>query len=179
MALRIIPVSSRNGNYKKVCGTMTEAFPETERMPMWILRLLAKRKFIKFSVVLDDEDFCGVLYTVENKEYVFILYLAVSKEARSRGYGSQILKLIKKTANEKEIVLHVEYPDATAANASQRLRRMRFYEANGIVDTGYFFSDGNEKYAVLSNDGSDIDIESYKNLLRYVSFGLYTPKIER
>lgn len=179
MALRAIPVSYRNSNYKRVCRTMIEAFPETERMPMWVLRLLARRKLTKFNVILDEENFCGILYTVENRKYVFILYLAVSEEVRSKGYGSQILDFVKKNANGRNIVLHVEYPVANAENAKQRASRMRFYARNGILDTGYFFGEGDEKYAVLSSDVTEIDIESYKSLLRYMTFGFYVPKMER
>ena len=179
MALRISPVFRRSSYYKKVCNIMTEAFPETELMPMWVLRLLARRKLIKFSAVLDDEKICGVLYTVENKEYVFILYLAVSEEVRCRGYGGQILDLVKKNARGRHTVLHVEYPDANAENAEQRSKRMSFYARNGIHDTGYFFGEDDEKYAVLSSNGAEIDIESFKSLLRYMSFGFYTPKMER
>lgn len=145
---------------------------------MWVLLLLARRKSIKFNAVFDNENFCGVLYTVENANYIFILYLAVSEEVRSKGYGSHILDFVKKNANGKNIVLNVEYPDSSAENAEQRVRRMSFYARNGILDTGYFFGEDDEKYAVLASDGAEIDIESYKKLLRYMAFGLYMPKME-
>lgn len=179
MALKTSLVSRKNSDYKKVCDTMVEAFPENELVPIWLLLLLAKRKFTEFTSVYDGEQFCGLLYYVENKNYIFILYFAVDKNVRSKGYGRQILEFIKEKAQGRNIVLHAEYPDPKAINSEQRSKRMSFYSKNGIIDTGYFFGKGDNKYAVLSSDGPNVDIEAYRSLLKYLTFGFYSPKIHK
>lgn len=176
--LKEIPVSYRTKTYNSVCKLMKEAFPKNEQMPVWILRLLATRKFVRFHAVMDCDTFCGMLYTIENEKYIFILYLAVNENVRSNGYGSKILNLVKCRANGRNVILHAEYPDDNAENAIQRSMRIRFYAQNGIVNTGYYFNDGAVKYMILSTDGKNADMSSYKKLLQELSFGIYTPKIE-
>ena len=178
MTLKTITVSCKNKYYSEICKLMKEAFPEAERMPIWLLKIMAKRDSVRFDAVIDGSTFCGLIYTAENEKYLFVLYLAVCKAVRSKGYGSHILELIKQRAGKKQVILHAEYPDATADNAIQRSKRMRFYTKNGIVNTGYCFDDGSEKYIVLSTDGLNVDIESYRKLLHYLSFGLYHPNIK-
>ena len=179
MVLKEITVSKKNPYYQEICGIMKASFPDTELLPMWMLRLMAQRKYAEFIGLLDGDALCGILFTAENEKYVFVLYLAVSEKIRSKGYGSQLLDFVKEKANGREIILHAEYPDETKDNATQRSRRMDFYAKNGIVNTGYWFGEGAEKYIVLSTDGRDADMKSYKDLLRYLSFGLYAPEIKR
>lgn len=179
MALKTITVSHKNGYYSDICKLMKEAFPEAERMPVWLLNILSKRDFVRFEAVVDDGTFCGLIYTAENEKYVFVLYLAVSKAVRSKGCGSRILQLIKQRADSKQVVLHAEYPDSSADNAEQREKRIKFYAKNGVTDTGYYFSDGAEKYIILASDGTKADMEEYKTLLKKLSFGFYTPTIKQ
>ena len=63
--LKEIPVSYRTKTYNSVCKLMKEAFPENERMPVWILQLLATRKCVRFHAITD----CDTFYIdVERKE---------------------------------------------------------------------------------------------------------------
>ena len=167
------PVTRGSSDYVRIRELMATAFPEAEQMPMWLLRLMALRRNVEFSAMYDGDELCGVLYTVESERYVFVLYLATFPEVRSRGYGGRILDFVKERAGGRGVVLNVERPDETAANAEQRLRRVAFYARNGIVDTGRTFTDGGVEYAILSTDGPDIDMEAYGRLLRGMSFGLF------
>ena len=93
--------------YKDVYCLMRTAFPRNEQIPMWLLRVLALRKSVNFRAFYEDEQFCGVLYTVENNKYIFVLYLAVNDQIRSKGYGTKILGWLKQNT-EKIIVLNAE-----------------------------------------------------------------------
>ena len=57
--------------YKDVYCLMRTAFPRNEQIPMWLLRVLALRKSVNFRAFYEDEQFCGVLYTVEDNKYIF------------------------------------------------------------------------------------------------------------
>ncbi len=179
MVLKTITVSRKNEYYSDICKLMEEAFPEADRMPVWLLNILAKRDFVRFETVVDNGTFCGLVYTAENEKCVFVLYLAVSKAVRSKGYGSRILNLIEQRAGKRQVILHAEYPDSSADNAEQREKRIQFYAKNGIADTGYSLNDGAEKYIILSSNGAKADIEEYKSLLKRLSFGFYTPTIKQ
>ena len=61
----------------------------------------------------------------------FVLYLAVNGEERGKGYGSQILDILKSAYVDKAIVLNIEPIDENAPNAEQRKSRLRFYNRNG------------------------------------------------
>ena len=89
--------------YKDVCYLMRTVFPQNEQIPMWLLRVLAFRKNVDFRAFYDDDQFCGVLYTVEDNKYIFVLYLAVNDRIRSKGYGTKILDWLKQNT-EKEFL---------------------------------------------------------------------------
>ena len=71
--------------YKDVRRLMKTAFPRNELIPLWVLNILALRKSINFRAFYDDEQFCGIMYTAENDKYIYVLYLAVNDQIRSKG----------------------------------------------------------------------------------------------
>ena len=172
MAIREKRVTTKLPEYQYISQLMKTAFPQNEQFPLWLLRLLAIRKNINFRVFFDEEQFCGILYTAENKKYIFALYLAVNDKIQSKGYGSQILQWLKQST-EKTIVLNVEAVDDNAVNSRQREKRIEFYQKNGITDTGYFFTDEYERYSVLSSDSEHFSIKEYSALLKWFSLGSF------
>ena len=162
--------------YKDVCRLMRTAFPRNEQVPMWLLRVLALRKSVNFRAFYEDDQFCGVLYTAEDNKYIFVLYLAVNDQIRSKGYGTKILNWLKQNT-EKIIVLNVESLDSSAENALQREKRISFYGKNGIFDTGCKFVDEGENYSVLASDIEHFEPREYKMLLSRFSFGTYKKHI--
>lgn len=178
MSIMAVPVSRGLAEYHEISHLMKTAFSKNEQLQMFILKLLALRKDVSFHAFYNDADFCGLLYayTAENKKYAFVLYLAVNENIRSKGYGGQILEWLKKRTS-KNIVLNVEEVCSSATNAEQREKRIAFYQRNGITDTGYTFSDGGEKYAVLASDPEHFDVQEYEKLLKSFSLGLYRRRI--
>jgi len=170
MELRTEKVCRKSKDYPAICNLMKTAFPKNELFPMWLLRLLARRKSVNYLAFYSENDFCGILYTVENDDCLFVLYLAVNAQIRSRGLGSQIIQWIKERTT-KNIVLCVETPDDSAENPEQRKRRISFYQRNGFSDTGYSYFDG-DSYSILSSDSEHFNLSSYKALLKSFSFGL-------
>lgn len=176
MSLRAISVSHNIVGYSEICDLINIAFPKNEQIPMWILHLLTLRKNVHFYAFYDEKQFCGILYTVENDKYIFVLYLAVNDKIRSKGYGSQIIRWLK-SHTSKIIVLNVEALNSTASNAQQRERRIDFYNKNAISDTGCTFIDDGEVYSVLSSDGKQFDKHEYEIMLKRFSLGFYRSKI--
>lgn len=172
MAIKNKEVSHKLPEYSSICHLMKSAFPQNEQFPLWLLHLLALRKNVNFRAFFDEDQFCGVIYTVESSIYIFVLYLAVNDKIRSKGYGSQILQWLKQSTS-KTIVLNVEAINGNAANSKQREKRVEFYQKNGITDTGYFFTDKDEKYSVLSSDSEHFSIAEYNSLLERFSLGSF------
>ena len=151
--------------YREVAKLLKSAFHRNERIPIWLLHIGTMRKNTKFTAFFDGNVFAGLLYTMENDKYYFILYLAVNDEVRSRGYGTAILDYAQQQAGGKSIVLNVEPLNLEASNYEQRKRRIAFYERNGIFDTGYELYDKRESYAVLSSKADSFEPKEYAKLL--------------
>ena len=171
-------LSRKLNEYKDVCRLMRTAFPKNEQIPMWLLKVLAIRESVNFRVFYDDDQFCGILYTVEDNKYIFVLYLAVNDQIRSKGYGTKILEWLKQNT-EKIIVLNVEAINPSPKNALQREKRISFYDKNGIIDTEYKFIDEGETYSVLASDIDHFVLREYETLLDRFSFGTYKKHISR
>lgn len=165
MAISCKKVTPKLSEYSSIRNLMSKAFPPNEQFPLWLLRLLAVRKGVDFRAFFDEEQFCGILYTAENEHYIFVLYLAVNDNIRSKGYGSRILQWLKANTS-KAVVLNVEAVNGSAANIKQREKRIEFYRKNGITDTGYSFADKGETYAVLSSECEHFSIKEYGSLLK-------------
>ena len=166
-------VNSKCSDFSRVLNLIKTSFPKSEQYSIVWLRLLTVCKNYSFKAFYDGDFLCGITYTVEMGDYVFVLYLAVVEELRSKGYGSAILQWIK-ACTSKKVVLNVEVPNPNASNSMQREKRIDFYRKNGIVDTGYVFKDSQEELMVLSSDGTAPEINRYERLLKYITLEFFS-----
>ncbi len=169
-------LSSRLKEYKEAVSLIETAFPKNERSPVCLLRLMALRKGIDFSVYCEDADFIGISYVVSNENMAFILYLAVNPKIQSKGYGSAMLREIQKANSGKAISLNIEPLDTQAENYEQRIKRLRFYQKNGFHDTGYQTINHGDRYSVLST-AQKFDPGVYRQIVGRLSFGLIKTKL--
>ena len=174
--LRTMAVSNKLKEYSEIKSLICRAFPKNEQFPMWLLRTLAVRKSVDFSAYYDGESFCGISYTVNNDDLVFVLYLAVNDKIRSKGYGSAILQCIKQKYPNKVIALNIEPLEPNSDNYSQRVKRFEFYVRNGFIDTGCKITDNSGNYQILATTDK-FQIAEYKSAIRKLSFGIYSPKV--
>lgn len=127
-----------------------ESFPKEERFPFLFLKALARTKKSRFLAYYDGDTLAGMSFTIEGKDMVFLLYLAVSPALQSRGFGTEILSYLKELY-KKPLTLNAEPLDSAAENSPERERRFAFYERNGFSDTGYELVDSKMTYTVLSD----------------------------
>lgn len=139
---------------------------------------LAQRPMVNFWAYYDDETFCGMIYVVDSKETLFILYLAVPSELRSQGYGAKIVEDVRKQFGEKNVVLHVEDPTEVEDEKRkvERIRRIKFYERLGFTDTGYRIKSDTTTFFLISTEG-EFRISTYMDLMKEYSYGEYTPPV--
>lgn len=167
MKLRAEHIKKSMPYYNDILEIYKNSFPEIERFPMWLLRIMSHLKGINFIAFHDEDILCGFSYFFVNEETVFILFLAVNDKIRSKGYGSQIISWIKDTYPNRNIFLDVEKPDENSENNHQRLKRIQFYQRNGIFETGHFFTYDNVTYEILCTDKNFTDKDYNENLTSY------------
>lgn len=157
---------------------ITHTFPKVEQMSPRYLNLTSKRKCIHFDAYYDETLFIGFTYLVESKNKVFITYIAVNNEIRSKGYGSQILNTIKSRFPGKTISLNVERLIEDCDNYEQRIKRVKFYERNDFFLTDKLVSNGKEKFSIMSTE-KDFSIKDYRNTLKKIFFWTICSKSDK
>ena len=165
MKLTAKPVHLFYPGFREITQLLKSAFPKKERTSVFLLLLGALRKSTHFTAFYDADKFVGLLYTIENDEYYFILYLAVNQNMRSKGIGGEILNYAYAQAGDKIIVLNVEPLDSAADNHEQRERRIAFYARHGIWETGYGFTMDGVAYSVLASDTKKFTPKAYSDML--------------
>ena len=132
MRTRKVSFSSR-----KVRKMYLDAFPPAERMPFPLMVAMSKLWHTDFLEFYDGDTLCGFVYLAHNRKLVFIMFLAVDKAMRSKGYGSAILHEIQNRYPDKKIIVSIEPCDAVAPDLALRARRKALYSRNGYRETGY------------------------------------------
>ncbi len=153
-ALREVEVRPFSAIYPKVIKLYEEAFVPEERIDCGVLDELASEPAVAYTAYFDADAFCGFSYSIDTGNYLYLLFLAVCAEDRSRGYGTRILGQIKARFPGRIIVLEIEQIDPAAPNAVQRERRLAFYQRNGFAPAGYDSIEGDMTYTVLKTAGA-------------------------
>ena len=164
-------------DYALILEIYRNSFPEIERFPIWLLRIMSHLNGINSIAFYDENNLCGFSYFLVNKKTVFVLYLAVNAKIRSKGYGSQIITWIKEKYPNRDIFLNVEKPDENAQNNHQRMKRIEFYQRNGIFDTNQSFDYEGVTYSILCTNKYFSEKDYNENLMSY--FKIFKKKRKR
>ena len=141
-----------------------EAFPPIERIDYSLLGDCIKNGKAELFAYRDGEEYVGFAFVMFPADYAYLLFCATRKDLRSRGYGSQVLKKLRRRYPTRAMVLDIEPLSDEADNSTERYRRYMFYKNNGFSDTGYEMRDFTGVYRILSDrEGFDLAgfIESY------------------
>ncbi|CAM4196814.1 GNAT family N-acetyltransferase [Paenibacillus tarimensis] len=141
------------------------SFPENERIPLWFLLWRSRKEFVDFNAFYDDDVFVGYAYLISNKNLTFVLYLAISPEVQSKGYGTTILAEISQKYADNRIILNIEAIDELSDNNEQRLKRKNFYLRNGYRNANFKIIEYGAIFEVLIH-GNKVTIEEYKVLIK-------------
>lgn len=135
---------------------------------------MIENKNTELYCLIDTEIVLGFIYLVFYKDMIFILYLAVNTEKRSKGYGSQLLKWCLNKYCDKSIYLNIEEVKEGTKDYETRSRRLKFYLKNGFFVTNYISKEKLENFNILSNKFK-IDVNQYKEIDRFVAEILNEP----
>lgn len=154
MNLTVQKINSSFKDLEKLEVLNQEAFPDEERMPIQEMIDLAEKKELDLWALYDNQQFIGFYALVMKKSVGYILFLAISSDHRSKGYGGEALALMKKQYSDCQIVLDMEPVENAATNLQQRVSRKKFYLRNGFYETGYFMGYKGLKMEVFCNQSS-------------------------
>lgn len=115
-----------------------KAFPRSERKPFSIIRRKhweGKTDIWRFT---RDGKFAGLIITINGEDHILLDYLAVDKQQRGTGIGTEILQLMRKHYAGKSVFLEIESIYEECDNKAERIRRKHFYEKCGMKSMEVF-----------------------------------------
>lgn len=124
--------------YKKIYYTQVNeiyerSFPPKERYIN--LNKMIKSPNTELYCLIDEGIVLGFIYLIYYKNMIFILYLAINREIRSKGYGSYLLKWCLGKYKDKKIYLNIEEVNEDFKDYENRKRCLNFYLKNGFFIT--------------------------------------------
>jgi len=133
-------IYSNQENIKKdVANLLVTAFPKDERPPVDIFfhNLSINKENTRLLAFYIEDNFIGFTSLVLYKDICYIFFLAVFPTYRKKGYGGEILEMIKKDYQEYIILLCYEEVSPKYTNFEQRKTREAFYKKHGFKDNGF------------------------------------------
>lgn len=157
-------------------------FLEDEIPPLFVYEKAIKEGVLECFVYEEDEKEVGYIVTRKRDDLVFLLVLAINKDARGSGYGNKMLEEFKGNVRDSRVILlEAENPEVKDIGDEEKLKRekrIKFYEKLGFKVTKnlkYFLCGIDYKilYYNIENDDEynpkeviDCMSKIYDNLLR-------------
>lgn len=173
MQIRTEKVKLGNTDIKRI---YFEAFSKKERMPFPMMVAMSKLWNTQFWGFYDGDAPCGLIYLASNRKIIFVMFFAVDKSLRSKGYGSSILRQLKNEYPDKKIIISIEPCSANASDIALRKRRKSFYLRNGYKETGYMVKMNGVVQEIIITNGKFVKQE-FRSFLAFYSNGILWPKI--
>ena len=173
MQIRMEKVNLRSCQVKHI---YLDAFSKKERMPFAVMVAMSKLWNTQFWAFYDGDTLCGFVYLAHNRGMAFIMFLAVERALRSKGYGSTILQKLRTMYPDRTIVVSIEPCDDGAPDLAVRKRRKAFYGKNGYHETGYLMKLGGVVQEILVANG-EFSEKEFRRFFVFYSNGTVWPRI--
>jgi len=160
-------IDSKSKIKSKIKQLFSNSFSRKEIIPLWYLLLKAKKPNIDFLAFYDQEKFIGLAYLIKHKEVIYVLYLAIEPEERSKGYGSKVLDLLKSLNNDSKIFLTIDGINLDAKDYKKRCQRKKFYKDNDFIDAKLLLKIGKNTLETMAYK-CDVSTQLYKNIFKYL-----------
>ncbi len=115
----------------KIWKILSLSFPEGELITKEELLNNYKDKRFNLRKFYNEDEICAFYMSWDLGSFIYLEYLAVRKEYRSKGFGSLLLKNIKEESSKK-IILEAEKLDNPEAK-----KRLKFYRKNDFCINQY------------------------------------------
>lgn len=110
------------------------AFPRSERKPFSIITRMQAQGKTDIWYAQENGKFCGFATTINSDDLILLDYLAIQKDARGKGYGTDVIHKLYDIYQGKGIFVEIELVSRNAENYEERLKRKHFYLACGMQD---------------------------------------------
>ena len=177
MAIRSVIITPDSPLNREVERLIQEQFPENEQSTMDDLAYWLSLGISDYRGYLDGDQFVGFTFIICTEKMVFGLYLATDGKLHSKGYGSQIMNIVREIVKDRVFCFNIEALEASAENEEQRVRRLRFYERLNLRPTGYAVK-YEVPFWVMSNRPEDFSPEELAKIQQLL-FGDMAPEIVR
>ena len=157
-------ISRKSAEFSRIKKIYREAFPKKERWMFGFFEYRASHGRADFTSYWNQNELAGFSYILRNEKCVYVFYLAVSEGQRGKGFGSEMLEMIKEKYINHIIALAIEPPVQSADNYVQRVRRKNFYIKNGLSSQTEHMEYAGEKYEIMSFGGTMTD-DDYQRLM--------------
>ena len=151
MSLRFEKINGKSRDIKKVRRLFISAFPKDERPPFYCMLKGSRKPGNDFLAMYDGDEFIGFTYVISKSDLAYVFFLAIEDSKRGMGYGSEALTLLNSYYEGHRIFLAIEQMDANADNYPERVRRLAFYEKNGLHLLGIKLREGSVIYDSMGN----------------------------
>lgn len=141
------------------------AFPPSEKKPFSMIIKMHRKGASDVWRFTRDGKFAGIIITINGENHVLLDYLAVEKNQRGTGIGTEILRLMGEQYKGKGVFLEIESVYEDCENKEQRLRRKHFYEKSGMKSMDVFVWLFGVKMELMGFD-CRLSYEQYYNFYR-------------
>ena len=145
-------------------------------MPFPMMVAMSKLWNTDFLGFYEGDTLCGFVYLAHNSKIVFVMFLAVDKTLRSKGYGSAILQEIQNKYPNKKIIISIEPCDPKCPDIELRKRRKDFYMRNGYKETGYLMKLNSVVQEIIIING-EFNKKQFRTFFALYSNGTVWPRI--
>lgn len=123
-------------DWKAIKQLYRSAFPLNEKKPFWLIKNKFEKGQADVWVLERAGAFSGFAITMNGGDLVLLDYFAVCADKRSGGIGGEALKSLQEKYSDRRFFLEIESVDKPSPKLSERLRRKKFYLANGMQEMG-------------------------------------------
>ncbi len=145
---------------QRVKKLYNEAFPKCERMPFWLMLKDSIGGKLDMLSIIQNGSFAGFAVMLVCGDKALLLYYAVEGRMRGKGLGSEALGILTRRYRDRIFYLEIESTKADCPDLEKRLKRKRFYQRNGLSETGLEVCLFGTDMEVLSR-GKSLDYEEY------------------
>ncbi len=156
-------------DWRKIKQLYDAAFPSDEKKPFWMIRLKHKQNAADVWVLEEENEFAGLAITMNGGDMVLLDYFAIVSGKRGRGIGSLALEALQKKYSNRRFFLEIEQTGETSDNQSERVRRKKFYLANGMRELGVYVTLFGVDMELLGH-GCSVSFQEYRGLY-YNTYG--------
>ncbi|MBR0451278.1 MAG: GNAT family N-acetyltransferase [Oscillospiraceae bacterium] len=178
--IELRPVRQNDPDVRLMQKLNEEAFPEAERVDPDDLYESGKSTNLDVLGIYSSDEFVGFIVTRLYWGIVYLAFLAVRPEVRSKGIGGKALQKLKEYYPGREIIVEFEAPDTDNRDNDIRSRRKGFYLRNGFNPTGWYAFYCGSEFEIAST-AEHLNEKRYFALVDYLRSHIkdYDPKIYR